>query len=466
MIYSAAGRTAAHLPGPDRRQLLAARSSPGAPSPTADTARKPDALDADGSGPVTSPPVHDRADRGAERGLGRLAGALGRYPTFRRLWLGAMAASVGQWMQQVALGWLALVLTDSPSFVGIVTFTAGLPFLVVAPLGGALVDRVDRRRLMLTCQALAGLLAVVVATDVMTDWVRPWHLLAAAFANGSLQALLNPTQQSMVPGLVACADLTNAIGLMSAGQNLTRSAGPSLAGVVIGWVGVGETFLLQVAALVGALVLVSRIALPPRPASTAAPRGVFDGIRLIAHRPDLRGLFLLACIPTFFVFPYIHFLNVFARDILRIGAGGLGLLMAASGSGAVVGSLLVAAGGRSRGAGRLLISTTVIYGGVIVAVALSRSVLLSLPLMFCGGLLGAAFMSANNAVLQHRIADNIRGRVMGVYMLTWGLMPLGALPMGFVADRIGTPAAVAIGAAISSMLAAWLGLTSGALRKV
>jgi MFS family permease len=411
-----------------------------------------------GSGVRVAPDTGSRATR--------FYGALALHPMFRRLWLGAFASSVGQWMQQVALGWLAIVMTDSPAFVGIVTFSAGLPFLVVAPLGGSLIDRVDRRKLMLLCQALAFGLAAVLAVDIMGGFVETWHLPLAAFVNGSLLALLNPTQQSLVPVLVPREDLTNAIGLMSAGQNLTRVAGPSVAGIMIGAMGVGQTFLAQATAIAVSFVFVLAVVLPPRAPRAATGRGVFAGIRLIISRPDLRGLFLLAAIPTFFVFPYIGFLNIFARDILRIGAEGLGLLMAVSGGGAMVGSLLVAAARRSEGVGRLLLGMTIAYGAAIVGVAYSRSLWITLPLMFTGGLLGAATMSGTNALLQHRISDEIRGRVTGAYMLTWGLMPLGALPMGLLADRIGTTAAVAAGAVISSALAAALALVSPALRDI
>jgi predicted MFS family arabinose efflux permease len=396
----------------------------------------------------------------------RFLGAVARHPVFRSLWFGALASSVGQWMQQVALGWLAIVMTNSPGFVGIVTFSAGLPFLVVAPFGGALIDRIDRRRLMLTCQVIAFVLATVLAVDVMSGFVRPWHLPIAAFLNGSLLALLIPTQQSLVPSLVPREDLTNAIGLVSAGQNMTRVVGPSVAGIVIGTIGVGPTFLAQAIAVAVSFILVLGIVLPPRARRTAGGRGIFDGIRLVASRPDLRSLFLLASIPTLFVFPYIGFLNVFARDILRIGAEGLGLLMAVSGCGAVTGSLLVAAAARSEGTGRLLVGMTVLYGVPIVGVALSRTLWITLPLLFLAGMLGAAFMSGNNALVQHRVTDDVRGRVMGAYMLTWGLMPLGSLPMGMVADRIGTPVAVAGGAVISSLLAGLLGLTSSAVRDI
>lgn len=159
--------------------------------------------------------------------------------------------------------------------------------------------------------------------------------------------------------------------------------------------------------------------LPARAPRTTGGRGAFDGIRLIASRPDLRSLFLLAAIPTFFVFPYIGFLNVFARDVLHIGAQGLGLLMAVSGCGAVVGSLLVASAARSEGTGRLLLNMTVLYGLPIVGVGLSRALWITLPLLFVAGLLGAACMSGNNALVQYRVTDDVRGRVMGAYMLTW-----------------------------------------------
>jgi MFS family permease len=392
--------------------------------------------------------------------------AVVRYPIFRRLWLGAMAASLGQWMQSTALGWLALDLTDSKSFVGLVAFMAGVPFLMISIPAGVLIDRFDRRLVLMTSQALAALLACLVAADVIANLVEPWHLLVAAFLNGSLQAILSPTQQSLVPRLVAREDLTNAVGLMSAGQNMTRVVGPSLAGAAIGFIGTGEAFLLQSAALVLSLWLVgtARFPIVPRRAAVVGFRGMLDGLRIITGRSDLRALFLLASIPTFFVFPYISFLSVFARDVLNIGPAGLGLLMAASGSGAVIGALMVASGRRRGGAGRSLILSTIAYGCVIAGMTASRSVFLTIPLLVVAGLLGANFMSANNAILQHRITDDVRGRVMGTYMLTFGLMPLGAMPMGLLSDRIGTPAAVATGAVVSSVLAASLGIASRTLR--
>jgi MFS family permease len=306
---------------------------------------------------ATAIPVVD-PEEASTPARGRFWGSITSYPVFRLLWFAALAASAGQWMQQVALGWLAIEMTNSPGFVGIVTFAAGIPFIIVAPLGGSLIDRLDRRKLMLICQALAVLLAIIMAVDVISGFVQTWHLPVAAVLNGSLQALLSPTQQSLVPSLVPRSDLTNAIGIMSAGQNMTRVVGPSIAGVVIAGVGVGETFIIQAVAIAIAFTLVLRIVLPPRQVFASSGRGVFDGVRLMGSRPDLRGLFLLAAIPMFFVFPYIGFFNVFARDIFKIGAQGLGLFMAVSGCGAVVGSLLVASRQSIKGAGKILIMTT------------------------------------------------------------------------------------------------------------
>lgn len=394
-------------------------------------------------------------------------GALARYPAYRKLWFGAQAGSLGQWMQQVALGWLALQLTDSQAFVGIVAFMGGVPFLVLAIPAGVILDRFDRRDVMLICQALSVVIALVISADVLLGFVDPAHLIIAALATGSMQALLTPAQQSLVPSLVPREDLTNAIGLNSAGMNLTRIFGPSLAGVLIGLYGTSAAFLVQALALVIALGLIVRIPRVPRPSAVAAGgRAVFEGVTLIARREDLRALFLLACIPTFFAFPYISFLTIFARDILAIGPEGLGMLMATSGAGAVTGSLLVASRSSLTGKGRQLVAATVIYGLFVLGISMSRSVYLTLPLLYLAGLFGAMFMAGNNALLQLQVDDRVRGRVMSAYLLNMGLMPLGALPMGLLAGSFGAPVAVATGAIISSTLAAVLGFRSAAVRRL
>jgi predicted MFS family arabinose efflux permease len=364
-----------------------------------------------------------------------------------------LAASLGQWMQSTALGWLALELTDSESFVGFVAFMAGLPFLLVSAPAGIIIDRLDRRKVLLACQALAAITSIVVAIDVLSGYVQPWHLPIAGFVNGSLQAIMNPTQQSIVPSLVPRDRMTNAIGLMGAGQNMTRIVGPTIAGAVIGFSGTGQAFLLQAGALGIGLSLLLTASFPERLRSTASVTtfaSLFEGATTVRRRPDLRFLFLLVSIPTLFVFPYMSFLSVFARDILEIGPQGMGWLMAASGFGAVMGSLFVASRSSAPKV-RTLVLQTVAYSVAVVIFAVSGSLVVALAMLASAGFLGSSFFSANTAQIQLRIDDSIRGRVMGIYMLTWGLMPLGAIPMGYASVRFGAPTAVAAGGIIAAL---------------
>jgi len=302
---------------------------------------------------------------------------------------------------------------------------------------------------------------------VLSGQVQPWHLPIAAFINGSLQATLNPAQQSLVPSLVPRARMTNAIGLMGVGQNATRVIGPTIAGAVIGFSGTGQAFLLQSASIVIALSVLLTAQFPARAAArtVASFATLFEGFRTVKNREDLRSLILLASIPTLFVFPYISFLSVFARDVLEIGPQGMGMLLGASGFGAVFGSLFVASrpGAQS---GKLLVLQTALYGIVVIVFALTRFLPLGLTMLFSGGFLGSSFFNANNSLIQHRIDDAIRGRVMGIYMLTWGLMPLGAMPMGVLGSYIGIPAAVAIGGISSTLLTVALYLRSPTLRMI
>jgi MFS transporter, DHA1 family, staphyloferrin A biosynthesis exporter len=249
---------------------------------------------------------------------------------------------------------------------------------------------------------------------------------------------------------------------------MTRIVGPSLAGAVIGFIGTGETFIIQAAVLVTALYLIatSRFPVVSRPAAIVGNRSMLDGLQLVMRRDDLRGLLLLTSIPSLLVFPYMSFMPVFARDILKIGPTGLGILMGSSGFGAVIGSLMVASSRWRRTSGRWLIVMTIVYGVIVATMTGSRSVFLTCPLLALGSLIGANFMGASNALVQHRVGDEVRGRVMGAYTLTFGLMPLGAMPMGIAADRIGAPGAIAASAILASTLTIGLGILSRTLREL
>lgn len=397
-----------------------------------------------------------------------LISLLRTYRDYRLLWYGTLGTQGGQWVLQIALGWLMLDLTNSEFWVGMVGFAGGIPILLFSIPAGILIDRVDRRGILIACQAALAVLGVVLVVLVVLGLAAAWHLLVAAFLNGIMMTVNKTTRQVIVADTVERVDLPAAIALNSAGQNATRVVGPSVAGAIIGLVGIGGAFAFQAGLLGLALGLSFMIsAQTARGRSAIAPQGgLLDGVTYIWQRPVLRDLMILATIPTLTVFPYLQLLPVYARDILAIGPQGLGFLMAASGVGAVTGALLVANATHLRWRGLFMLLATIAYGAVIVVFAFSTWVWLSLAMLVMAGLTGSAYMSLNNALLQLNVEDAVRGRVMGVYMLTWGLMPIGALPMGIAADLFGAPVAVASGALISSALAAVLLVRSRTLRQL
>lgn len=372
---------------------------------------------------------------------------LAHRPDFRNLWLGTLATQSGQWVLQVAIGWLMLDLTDSAFWVGLTGFAGGMPMLLLAIPAGVATDRFDRRSVLRTCQLGLSVLGLALATAVLLDIVTPWQLLLGAACNGSLMTINNTARQTMIPATVPRHEIASAIAYNTAGQSATRLVGPSLAGFSIAAVGGAGAFGLQAVCLALALLLTLQLPSESDNATTQRRRapGALEGVRAVRQDRLLRDLILLAGIPTFAVFPYMQLLPVYARDILAIGPQGLGLLLASSGCGAVIGALLVGRTPPSRQAGRTLFAATIAYCLLVLGFAYAKSVWLSAPLLVFAGITGSAYLSLNNAILQMHVTDELRGRVVGVSMLTWGLMPLGALPMGFLAERVGAPAAIASG---------------------
>ena len=388
-------------------------------------------------------------------------------PAFRRLWMATVSSTLGQWMQSTAIGWLALEISNRSSFVGLVAFAAGIPFLFVSIPGGLLLDRFDRRKVLIICQAIAAICATLLAIDVATGFVAAWHLLLFAFINGSLQAIMNPAQQAIVPSLVARERLTNGIALMSAGQNMTRVVGPSVAGAIIGFAGTGAAFFCQAIALVVALILLLTTRFPQVTVRRAVTSlgSAFDGARIVWHRRDLRAIITLVSISILLVFPYLSFLSVFARDVLDIGPEGLGILMASSGAGAVVGSIYVASL-KKQPSGRGFIAMGIVYGFNIAAFAFAPNLLVAIVLLMVSGFLGSAYVSSVNAAIQHRISDDLRGRVMSIYMLTWGFTPIGAIAIGAIASTFGISATIAGAAILGNVLLLALYLFDAHVREI
>ena len=269
-------------------------------------------------------------------------------------------------------------------------------------------------------------------------------------------AFIAPTRQALVPGVVPRDMMANAIAMNSAGQNSTRIVGPSFAGILISAVGTGICFIAQALGFVWALIMSFQLRVP-QTVQTRARAGIreniTDGLGYIRGSTTLSGLMIMAAVPILLAQPYMQMMPVFARDVLDVGSSGLGLLMAANGLGALIGVLMFSAHGhRIRKQGRFQIITAAGFGFVLALFALSPWFLLSLILVAVTGGISSVYMAANNTIIQMTVDDAYRGRVMSVYMMTWGMMPFGTLPMGALADIFGAPAAVAGQALLSAIV--------------
>jgi len=380
-------------------------------------------------------------------------------PGYRLLFQGNYVTQIGMWMQQVAFGWLVLELTDSPFYLGLAGFFRAIPMLLISPFGGVLADRIERRRLLILSQAAMGLIAVVLAFMVAVRIVHPWHLLVSAFMSGTAMSMNMPARQALISQLVSRPQLASAIALNSMSMNSSRILGPALAGVLIGAIGIAGCMLLQGLGYVWSIFNVFQIRVPPqdrRARDSSMVQNLVEGFRYCYEEKTVFAMLSLAAMTSIFGQPYMQFLPAFARDVLSLGAGGLGMLMTAVGVGALVGSIAIASFGGSRARGAILLVAAGIFGLSLCLLALAKSAPLALLLLAAGGFANALLMSLNQTILQQTVPDHLRGRVMSVYMLTWGLMPLGTLPIGWIAQTHGTPAAIFFGGIVCYVVALWV----------
>jgi len=399
---------------------------------------------------------------------GGMLHSLQTYRPFRLLFTGTLATNSAFWMYQIAVGWLALEQTNSPFFVGLTGFAGGIPLLFLALPAGVIIDRFDRRTVLMAAQvgvmAIAGLFALLVGTGL----IERWSILLLAFLYGVAMSFVFPTRNAIVPDLVDRQHLANAVALNAAGQNATRVVGPSLAGLLIALIGIAGAFAVAAAMQILALYWTAQL---PASVSAKSARGgtlwtsLTLGLRVVAKDPFLMGLILLATATTVLIMPYINLMPVFARDELGLGSTGLGVLMASSGLGSVTGALSVARYRKLATWPGIQIITAVGFAVTVLLFAIAPSMLLATLLLFAAGLMSASYMAINQTVLQLKVDDDVRGRVLSIYLLTWGMLPLGQLPLGALADRFGAPSATAIACAIALGCIALMALRFPSLRK-
>jgi len=376
-----------------------------------------------------------------------------RHRNFRLFWFGQLISLVGTWMQSVAQGWLVLQLTNSPFLLGLVGAVASAPMLVFSLFGGVLADRIDKRNTLVVTQSTAMLLAFALAFLTSTGLIKIWQILILAALLGTVNAFDAPTRQSFVVEMVGKEDLLNAIALNSSIFNGARIVGPALAGVLISLVGIGGCFYINgfsfIPVIIG-LLLIQRIATPNPLSSDSIWKHFLEGISYIYSRPMVLALVSLVAIMSIFGMPYATLMPIFARDILNVGASGLGILMAASGIGALIGALSLASIGNYPHKGRLVLVGGILFSLSLILFSLSQTFPLSLLLLIVVGCSIVAQNATINSLLQTIVPDHLRGRVMSVFTFMFlGMLPFGSLQAGALANRWGAPFAVVVGGVVT-----------------
>ena len=378
-----------------------------------------------------------------------------RNPNFRLFWSGNFLSNIGTWMQNVAQGWLVLLLTNSAFWLGVVGFAGSIPFLIFTLFGGVIADRVDKRRLLLVTQTVMMMLAFLLAALAWFKVITVWEVAAIAFMNGVAMSMNAPSYQAMVPRLVKREDLTNAIALNSAQFNMSRILGPTLGGYAMAIFGVAGNFFLNGVSFLAVLWALTHIKYPDE--IPARHESMWDSLRggfaYLHENKQMLVLIWMTVAASLFGIPFLTFIPYFAKVQLNAGESGLGWLLAASGFGAVLGAMTVAIAGMIRHRGRVLTLAGLVFFLAIIGFSESHSFALSECLAFVEGYCGITMISCFNVSIQHLSSDEMRGRVMSIYATSFlGLPPLGALLAGELSRHIPTGHALAMMAGLAGIL--------------
>ena len=396
-----------------------------------------------------------------------------RHSQFRRFWMGMVASVLGFQIMTVAQGWLIYDLTDSKIALGFVGLAAGLPAIALNLFGGVIADRVNQRRLLVATQmtSSAGLLALAMLT--LLGLVEPWHIIASAFLIGSVQAFDTPTRQALFPHLIEREDMLNAVALNSMVWQGTRVIGPAIGGIIIGTrLGVAPGFFAPFLGFLLMAVLVSTLRLPPikRAEGSTLLQDMAQGINFVRTNTIFAYLIGMTFFNSIFGMSYIFILPVFARDIFEVGSSGLGILHAVSGFGAILGTLMTASLGNFRYKGYLLLGGAILFGTFLILFAATGYVFVSFPLslvfLFFAGVSTSVYMITIMSTLQLMVPNELRGRVMGIYGMTWSLLPVGAMQAGAIAEYTSAPIAVAVGGGAVILFAVVMGLGNRQMRNL
>ena len=389
--------------------------------------------------------------------LGRRTFASLRFRNYRLYFVSQIISFSGTWMQSIALSWLVLELTGSGTALGTVLAMQFLPTLLLAPVGGVLADRFEKRKLIMGTQTAAGLLALVLGVITLTGVVELWMVYVLAAMFGTVTALDNPSRQTFVMEMVGPADISNAVTLNSVVVNAARVIGPAIGGVVIATLGVGECFVFNAAsyvAVVVAMFLIRSDQLHPSARSARAPRQVREGFRYAWSQPTLRTTIVMLVLIGTFTFEFSTTLPMLAEFTFDGGPTALAIMTSLMGAGAVIGGLVVAAAGPPTPT--RLIAVAAGFGVAVGAIAIMPTIGLVYAVMPFVGVASVSMIALSNATLQLHSDPKMRGRVMSLFsMALIGSTPIGGPIVGWLGDHASPRVALLVGAAGAFAAAAY-----------
>jgi len=402
---------------------------------------------------------------------------------YRLFWTGALLSNVGTWMQAVAQGWLVLSMTNSPFYLGLDAFMATAPGLLFTLAGGVFADLVDRRRLLIYTQIGAGLSALTLAILISTQVVRPndfthvWIVFVLSFFTGCCMALASPSYQAITIDLVGREDLPNAIALNSTQFQFSRVVGPALAGIALSAFGMAGCFYANAASYIAVVVSLALVRFErngndggvERTCATKGTRALWndliEGFRYVRKRPRVFMLLSISAVTSLFGAPYFALVPYFARNIFHLGETGLATMMGTAGAGAFFGALFLVLLGNFRYKGWFVLGGAFFFALALIGFSLSTDYLLSLLFLFFMGFAIVCSVAVINTLLQQLVTDEMRGRVMSMFILSFmGAMPVGNLLAGAAAHRYGAPHTLAAGGFVIALFVAYVAVSNERLR--
>ncbi len=392
-----------------------------------------------------------------------------RNRNYRLLWIGQVGHSASLWVETIARSWLIWELTGSAILLAVVNMLRAIPMLLLGLFAGAIADRFDKRKLLIICKIFTLVNKLVLAVLITTGAIEVWHVLLGAFLMGCSMAFEQPTRTALIPSLVGKDELLNAIALNSVATDISRVVGPGIAGALIGPLGIDGVYYTSSAVYVVTLIATIMLQVPPviaREGRISLWGDVGEGLHFVWKEKVIFVLMVLALIPMLFGQPYMTIMPIFADRVLHAGASGYGWLQSASGGGALLVVLLIATMPRIPQRGFFILFTTFGFGALLVAFSQTTLLLLALVLILFVGFASTAPRIVINTRILELTPPQMYGRVMAVYHLDRGLVPLGTIAVGLLADAIGVSSTFLIMGSVLMLLALSVGIGVPFVRRI